>query len=222
MDIGRGLRFPLDDQQWVSKVLIGTLVSFVPILNIAAVGYMLDVTRNVAGGRDTPLPEWDNLGDKFVRGLIGTVIQLLWALPIVLLACPMMFIAIASSAWSPNGEPTAAAGIAIGCLGLLAAALGVALTPFIYAAMSRYAVNNNFSEPMPGPVLRQLRGNWGPWITIVLVLVAAGLVIGVLTICTFGIGLIPFVFIFQLIQGHWMGQAFRQTAGSQAFPPHMV
>ena len=74
MNLGRGLRFPLDDPQWLPKVLIGTLVSLVPILNVAGVGYMLDVTRNVVAGRETPLPEWDNFGDKFVRRLTGTLI----------------------------------------------------------------------------------------------------------------------------------------------------
>jgi hypothetical protein len=159
MDFGRGLRFPFGDQQWVSKVLIGTLISLVPILNLAATGYMLDVTRAVVGGRDTPLPEWDNLGEKFVRGLIGVLIQFLWTLPVLIFACPMALIAVAGSAGSPDGELSAGAGVAMGCVGVLIALASLALTPIVYVALSRYAVTNNFNEALPGPVLRQLRGN---------------------------------------------------------------
>jgi hypothetical protein len=225
MNFAGGLRFPLDDQGWLSKVAIGTLISLVPVLNWAATGYMLDVVHNVVRGRETPLPEWDNLGDKFVRGLIGVLIQFLWTLPILIFICPMVLIAIAGSAGSPDGELSAGAGVAMGCVGLLMALASLALAPITFVALSRYAVTNSFNEALPGPVLRQLRGNWGPWLTILLALFAVGIVATILVMCTFGIGallFIPFVFYLQLVQGHWMAQAYRQSVDNQTLPPSMV
>jgi hypothetical protein len=58
-----------------------------------------------------------------------------------------------------------------------------------------------------------------------LALFVVGLVASVVVACTFGIGallFIPFVFYRQLVQGHWMAQAFRQTSGNQPLPPSMV
>jgi hypothetical protein len=226
MNFGRGLRFPFADPNWVAKVVIGTLVSLVPFLNFVATGYMLDVIRNVVAGRETPLPEWNNFGDKFVRGLLSAVITFLWQLPLFVLVCPLYVVALASGADpSSSAEPSTVASIALLCLGLLVLVASLVLVPITFVAISRYAVTNNFSAALPGPVFQQLRSNLGSWIMILVALVGVGLVAGLLAVCTFGIGaflIIPFVFYLQLVQGHWLAQAYRLSAGNQPLPPSMV
>ncbi len=82
MDFGRGLSFMRRDPNWIVKILLGSVLAMVPILNFAATGYGFDVIRNVYNGQETPLPEWgDGFGDKWVRGLIGTVIAFIYMLP---------------------------------------------------------------------------------------------------------------------------------------------
>ena len=41
------------DANWLSKILVGALVSLVPILNFAAYGYAVQTTRNI---RDDEAP----------------------------------------------------------------------------------------------------------------------------------------------------------------------
>ena len=57
--------------KWVPKVLIGGALSFIPILNIFAFGYLLEYSRRLRTNRDWELPEWKelNAGLLFSNGL---------------------------------------------------------------------------------------------------------------------------------------------------------
>ncbi len=222
MDFARAFRFPFGDTNWVSKLLIGTLVSLVPILNFAAVGYAADVTRDVAGGRETPLPEWNNFGNTWVRGLKMTVIQLLYTLPIYVLSCPLFIAVAAAGANSPDGELTAAATLLLGCGTLVLMLIGLALAPIIIAASSRFAVTDRFGEALPGPTLAMLRGNWRPWIMAFLFVIAASLLVGVVSACSFGLLAIPLVFYVQLVFANWYAQAYRASSTNYVMPSSMV
>jgi hypothetical protein len=226
VDFKRALSFMTQDPQWIAKVGIGTLVSLVPILNFAAMGYRLDVIRNVYFGREFPLPEWDNFGDKFVRGLLLAVVQFLWSLPLLVLLCPLYIVAFATGLATPEGQdPGAGVGFAFACIGLLAALGSVLLVPFVMTAEARYAVTNNFSEALPGPVWRELRGNFRPWLQVILFAVAFGLGVGLVAACTFGLGallVIPLIFYMQLVTAHWYAQAHRASVGASTAPSSMV
>lgn len=222
MNFARAFRFPFGDTSWVSKILIGTLVSLVPILNFAAYGYAADVTRDVSNGRETPLPEWNNFGATWVRGLKMFAVQLLYSLPLYVVLFPLLFSVAASAANSPDGQLSGSGVTLLGCGGLLLCLAALALAPIIFAASSRFAVTDRFSEAMPGPTLAMLRGHWRPWILAMLFLLGASLVIGVVSACTFGLLAIPLTFYIQLAAAHWFGQAFRESAGSYALPRSMV
>ena len=57
LDISRAIQHPFEDQTWINKILIGALIGIVPILGFATIGYMIEVLRNNAEGRELPLPE---------------------------------------------------------------------------------------------------------------------------------------------------------------------
>jgi hypothetical protein len=161
MDLKRGLTFPTLDPQWIVKVLIGTLISFIPILNFVGIGYSLDVTRNVSHGQETPLPEWNDFGGQFIRGFLAVIIQLLWALPLLVLSCPLLLVFVASLD-PETGQVSGGGGVLLACLPFLILIGAVALSPFFMAATTRFAITNQFSEAMPGPVIREVRGNFRP------------------------------------------------------------
>lgn len=224
MDLKRGLTFPTLDPQWVVKVLIGTLISLVPFLNFVAVGYSLDVTRNVNNGQETPLPEWNDFGGQFVRGLLAVIIQFIWSLPLLVLACPFIF-TIMASVNPETGDLNTSGGLAIACLPFLILAGALVLAPLTMAATTRFAVTNQFSEAMPGPVLREVRSNLRPWFTILAVSLGFGLVVAALYFCTLGLGailIIPLTFYMQLVVAHWYAQAHRQSTGGVPTSPSMV
>jgi hypothetical protein len=70
---GDAVRYPFREQGWAAKAGILALLSFIPILNIAAVGYEVEIARRVAKGESSLLPAWVDLGVHF-RGGIGLAI----------------------------------------------------------------------------------------------------------------------------------------------------
>ena len=67
------------------KFLIGGLLSFVPILNIFAFGYLYRLSRAVRKSGQPVLPAWNDLPGLFLDGLRFAVVWLVfWLLPILL------------------------------------------------------------------------------------------------------------------------------------------
>ena len=67
------------------KFLIGSLLSFVPIVNIFAFGYLYRLSRAVRKSGQPALPAWNDLPGLFLDGLRFAVVWLVfWLLPILL------------------------------------------------------------------------------------------------------------------------------------------
>ena len=85
-DVGQNLKYPLDDEKWAEKILIGGALNVIPIINFFSMGYTLESMR--AGTRgETTLPEWQDWGDKFVAGLMVFVISFAYMLVPSILMC---------------------------------------------------------------------------------------------------------------------------------------
>ena len=63
---------------WVPKALWGGLLSFVPVLNVLALGYLVEYTLRLRRLREWELPEWrdQNFPNLFVEGLRALLILL--------------------------------------------------------------------------------------------------------------------------------------------------
>jgi hypothetical protein len=124
MDIGSSFTYMFEDESWIKKILIGGIVSLVPIVNFAALGYVVEVIRNVRDGRPTPLPEWDDFGQYFMNGLWLAIIGLVYSIPFLLLGCIMFATTGGFAAMAGNGGPDEATAGALAiiptCLGCLA------------------------------------------------------------------------------------------------------
>src|SRR3989304_6094995 len=53
---GAAVRYPFREQGWAGKAGILALLSFIPVLNIAAVGYEVEIARRVAEGGGSARP----------------------------------------------------------------------------------------------------------------------------------------------------------------------
>ncbi|MGB7095956.1 MAG: hypothetical protein WBD62_15035, partial [Anaerolineales bacterium] len=62
MDIGKSFSYPFEDDEWLTKLFLGAIVSAVPILNFAWTGYTVDIMRNVIDGVSMPMPAWSDFG----------------------------------------------------------------------------------------------------------------------------------------------------------------
>ena len=66
-------------------LFIGCLLNIIPIVNFLAMGFVFDSAKMTLGKKNG-LPEWDNWGDLFMKGLMVFVIGLIWMIPVIVLA----------------------------------------------------------------------------------------------------------------------------------------
>ena len=96
MDIGRAFTFVGEDPKWVTKVLIGGgLLLLAIVLGITVIGailigaivfgYLVQLTRNVIGGKSEPLTEWTKFGELLIDGLKAWVVSFVLAWPLIVI-----------------------------------------------------------------------------------------------------------------------------------------
>jgi len=216
MEIGKAFSFVTEDEQWITKVLIGGLIQFVPLLGtIAILGYSYRVAQNVARGNPRPLPAWGEFGDFLGRGFFALVIQIVYLLPLIVLYGVFLFLTVAGAAAAEDSEAVA------GVLGLLSLCLiplqlVVALVCVFasLAAIMRYLATDSLGEAFKfGEVIATLRNHIGSFLMILVVGILAGLVAG-LGVIACGIGVLFTGFYAQCVIGHVIGQAMQRI-----FPP---
>ncbi len=176
MDIGRAFSYFMDDQDWLKKILIGGLISFLPILGFAGTGYWLTQTKRVYHGQEIPLPEWSDFGGYFMKGLMTTVGTLLYLLPALLIACcaflPTFFLGN-----SRDGGNIAT--LLMFCGACLVVLYAIALAVFLPAVTTRYAITEQFGAFFQfGEAWQLIRSNTSGYFTAVLVMMVAGMIAG--------------------------------------------
>jgi hypothetical protein len=201
MDIGRALMYAFEDADKMKKILIGGLLRFVPIVGLISDGYGLVQTKNVYEGRELPLPEWDNFGGYFTKGLMMFVGQFIYAIPAILIYCCAFilptFLVGAGSSSSSSGAAQAGPLAALAtplllcgiCLLLLYA---LALLVFLPALTTRYAITEQFAAFFQiGPAWQMISSNLGGYAMAILVLIIAALIGGFVGSIPCGLG-VPF------------------------------
>ena len=153
MNIQKALTYPFEDKQWTGKIGIGVLISIVPILNFAWLGYILELMRQVIKGNPLPMPDWNNLGKKFMDGLFLFLAGFVYALPVILLiGVPLaVMIVPAILAGNSNNQSIASAiatagsmvAMCLTCVFLLYALALSVLFPAIYV---EYATKGTFAS----------------------------------------------------------------------------
>ena len=173
MNIQKALTYPFEDKQWTGKIGIGVLISIVPILNFAWLGYILELMRQVIKGNPLPMPDWNNLGKKFMDGLFLFLAGFVYALPVILLiGVPLaVMIVPAILAGNSNNQSIASAiatagsmvAMCLTCVFLLYALALSVLFPAIYveyAAKGTFASCFNFKD-----IFVQIGKNTGVYFT---------------------------------------------------------
>lgn len=216
MDFGRGLSYVRQDPNWLVKTLLGSVISFVPILNFAATGYQMDVIRHVAAGRDTPLPEWgENFGDHWVRGLIATAIALIYVLPLVLIGCGWAIVMAASGAANRQIQaPASSSVLAALCFIPVFVVAGILLGSLAMVAQAHYAVVNDFGAAMRlRTVIALWRAGLRRWLGVLAMTIVIAIPFGIAGLVTCGLGYL-LVFYLLLVHSHWIAQAYRQSTAA--------
>lgn len=188
LDIGGAVRFVFDDEQWVGKIGIGAVMSLLAFLLIPIpllIGWGVGVVRNVMNMEPRPLPAWEDWGKLFSDGIKVIVAQFVYTLPFLLLLCVgSLGTGMLGAATEQSSDVLATLGGAtiflMSCLGLLFAVALLFISPAIIVQYVRS--NDDLGACFRfGEVLGIARENIGNILIIVLVSMAVGLVLSVVT-----------------------------------------
>lgn len=194
MDIEKSFAFPFEDKEWTRKLGLGAIISIVPILNFAWTGYMVGIIRNVMDNVTEPLPSWDDLGKRFMDGLILFAAGLVYALPMLLLLClPLGMLASAGVlSGNSNMEDIArtmggAGGVLLSCLLCVFFLYGIVLSIIYPAILVMFAREGTFASCFKfSEVFGMIGRNAGPfftaWALSLAVSLGVGLVMGVINL----------------------------------------
>lgn len=231
MDVNKSIRYVFDDPQWISKVVIGALLSILGFLIVPALilqGYVVKIIRQVMNGDWDGLPEWDDWGGLLRDGFNVFIAELVYTLPFILL--------MVVGALTTGGAATLAGGedltalLATGgtllfiCLVFLFAIAFLFLAP---AILIQYAIKGELGATFRfGEVFAIIRNNMADILVAFLVtLVAAfavSIIISVLSIVPclgwiaaviIGLAVGPYI---SFVGGHLYGQIAAKILGNKA------
>jgi hypothetical protein len=162
IDFGRAFKAPFDDPDWVKKTLFGMLWGALIVTAPAVTGAMLDYIKSTAQGNER-LPEWDDFGDKWVRGFMVGVAGFIYFLPVWVIAAFTFVPLILAGNTNSNALSALASGGA--CLfGLVAIVYAVAVAVIFYAAIVNYALTGDFAAFFRfGDLIARVRSSAGYW-----------------------------------------------------------
>jgi len=231
LDIRRALEYPSADPKAGEKIGLGAVVLLAPVLNLAALGYQVEVARRVAANDPRPLPEWNELGRLWVQGARLGLAYFIYSLPsliIVLGAMAAVFVGLIVSVQSEPVQSGAAPaapppGVVVIFLLLVAAAVvyNLLFSLLRSAVLVEYARWGSVQACFDfAAMLRFIRQNLGEYLKLWLAeLVLSWLAGLVMIFLVFALGLIPFIgplllalvaggaaFFQQIVSGHLVGQ----------------
>ncbi len=179
MDIGRAFTYPFEDEDWLKKMLIGAVLNLLPIVNFIGMGYGLRQMKKVSEGQDLPLPEWDDWGGDFVKGLLMFLATMIYSIPMwLLVGIGAIVTLIAGNAGSGGGE--AVAGLCVAGLGCLGVIYGLAMAVWIPAATMQYVKDGSFEAFFKfGEIWALITKDLGAYLIAWLVNLLAGIIAGV-------------------------------------------
>jgi hypothetical protein len=86
MNYGQSFTYVTEDENWIRKVLIGALLVFTGIGNIAVMGWMIEIISRVLNDESEVLPDWSDIGEYFISGLKFIGVIFIWLLPIIVVS----------------------------------------------------------------------------------------------------------------------------------------
>lgn len=218
MDIGRSFTFVTEDEDWLRKVLIGGLISLIPIVGqLYMAGYALQVIKNTIEGRAVPLPEvTEDFGEKLLKGLLAVLIAIILFLPVIIVgSISGIGSAILGGAFADTqAAETAGTLMALWgtCFGCVTFVLSLAISLLLPFAWGKYAESGQFGDAFKlGELFSMLKNNLGPAIIAILVSAAAGIVAGIAGTILCGIGFFFTGFYAQLITAFLYGSVYREA-----------
>ena len=186
MDLGSAITFVFEDEEWVKKLLIGAAITLVPFFGMfVLMGYGIAIIRNVRSGAVRVLPDWSDIGQYFMDGLMVSIAMLVYALPFLIVSCPAMLVSFGPMVAGDNERLME---ILAGVSGIVALAMGCVMILYSIVLMLvgpvvqiKYADTNSLGACLRfGEVFGFAFGHVGELLIAMLAVLAAGAVVGVI------------------------------------------
>ena len=217
MDIGKSFGYVFEDKKWIEKVLIGGLVSLIPIIgSLLLIGYGVELVRNVRNHEPEPLPEWDDWGQKIIDGLKLFVILFVWALPMVVLYS-IAFIPLMLAGNSDSGSSIG--GVFATCLSCFLFLYGIVYWLAIPGITIKFAEGGEIGDGFNvGEILDFTKKHLGQIIIVALVSWLVYLLAGLVGSFLCFVGVFFTMFWAALVQYHMIAQIGLEEAPVPAAP----
>jgi TRAP-type uncharacterized transport system fused permease subunit len=196
MQSSNGFSYITQDPNWLKKVLIGSVVTAIPIVEAISDGYQIQTIKNIRAGNPQPLPEWNDATGYFKQGIgLRLVIYAIYIPTFITTVLAVFFTLASIFGWFVD-DPDTRRQIDIGSfvgrkiLILLIDAIVVVVLPLIFLivpAFSRRLADGQsaFSLFNPFPTIKLILANFGTYVTcrvlVFVVITIAGIVAGVIT-----------------------------------------
>ena len=176
-DIGKAFSLPFKDPSWVSKFVIAALFMLLCLVGIGIpvmVGYLIQVTQRIMRREETVLPQWSDIGVKFVIGFKYCVVYVIYLIPVMLLVIPVIGLAVATgTADAPEMVGVLAIVYMFGFT-LLVIPYSLLLTAISPIIAYRFALRERIRDGIDlGVIFRDFRLHWQN--TVVVALITIGI-----------------------------------------------
>ena len=162
-DIGKAFGLPFKGPSWASKFLIAGLFMLLCFIGIGIpilVGYLIQVTQRVIRREEHVLPDWNDIGIKFVLGFKYCIVYLVYLIPVFLLVIPVIGLVAATSATDAPEMVGVLSIIYMFGFTLLVIPYSLLLTAIFPIIAYRFALREKISDAIDlGKVFRDFRGN---------------------------------------------------------------
>ncbi len=220
-DIGAAFKFQFQDPNWVSKMFLGALFELLSILIIGSwivMGYQIEVIQRVMRKDPTPLPEWDRLSEKLLRGIKLFLVSIVYYLPLLLIFIPFVFL-IGLSSTLHSHEVEAFSGLT-----LVSAVIFIVLPYVLFVSILlpviylEFARNERVRDALNlAAVLRFFTNNWQNVIILALIMLGVNILSAVgIVFCIVGVFFTSFYA--RLVSAHLTGQLLLAEIESHGNP----
>jgi len=221
MDFGLAFSYVFEDEDWVKKLAVASVLCLTVIGIIPVLGWGLEVIRRVIKGEDELLPDWSQFGQYFVKGLLILLVMFIYYLPITILgACN----AGAGTLLGNMGEDFATPLIWIltSCLSCLYILYGLGVALFLPAALGNYAAKEEFGAVFKfGEIFKIVKENLGNYGLVFLGMLLSYIIAPLGTVaCGIGVAITSAYAI--LFNSHLMGQAYKVAAPGGELPAEPI
>ena len=219
MDLGRAFSYAFDDDEWTTKLAITAVIGIIPIVNLAVMGWALDLIKNMLNGVEKPLPDWNDLGSQFtsrwVAGLMAAIAYFVYDLPWIILQAILNGVANGLFGRGDLGTVMTMATL-VGCgLSIVGAIYSALITLPYSVALMRYSSTRDFNHFFQfARNIELARANLSTLIMLIVMVFVANILLAILFVipCVGWLLALLSVTIFAVVLGHLVGQAALEIA----------